>query len=246
MIQPAGDDGLQETIEPLGDCALLVRLGDRIDDGLNRRAHALAALLSKSHLPGVGDVSAAFASVCIRYDPGAWADPVTAQSPYQRLSAAIVELIRSTRTSASLPRQSTERPFEIPVCYGGHYGADIEVVAAQAGIDNNEVIARHSAGAYRVAMLGFMPGFAYLTGLDPALHTPRRATPRTRVPAGSVAIGAAQTGIYPRELPGGWQLIGRTPLILFDPGRAQPALLSPGQSVRFCAIDPGEFARLSS
>jgi len=244
MIQLVGDDRPQETIEPLGDCALLVRLGDRIDDGLNRRAHALATLLSAANLSGVGDVSAAFASVCIRYDPGAWADPV--QSPYQRLSAAIAELIRRSDCNAGLPRPSTEPPLEIPVCYGGHYGADIEVVAAQAGLDSNEVIARHSTAAYRVAMLGFMPGFAYLTGLDPTLHTPRRATPRTRVPAGSVGIGAAQTGIYPRELPGGWQLIGRTPLVLFDSTRARPALLSPGQSVRFCAIDAGEFARLAT
>jgi len=247
MNQPLGDDRSSGAIEPLGDGALLVRLGNRIDDTLNRRAHELAALLAASNLPGLSDVSAAYASVCLRYDPGAWADPSNAQPPYQRIAAAIEKLIRlAGGDSAGLPQARSEpAALEIPVCYGGHCGADIEAVAEHAGIDTAEVIARHTASTYRVAMLGFMPGFAYLIGLDPTLHTPRRSTPRTRVPAGSVAIGGAQTGIYPRELPGGWQLIGRTPATLFDPQRAQPALLSPGQAMRFRAIDAGELARLS-
>ena len=133
--------------------------------------------------------------------------------------------------------------IEIPVCYGGEFGPDLDAVATHCGLEPAEVSARHAAGDYRVAMLGFMPGFAYLLGLDESLHMPRRASPRTRVPAGSVAIGGAQTGIYPRELPGGWQLIGRTPLTLFDPSQAEPALLRPGQRVRFRAIDAAAFAR---
>jgi KipI family sensor histidine kinase inhibitor len=132
------------------------------------------------------------------------------------------------------------------VCYGGEFGPDLGAVATHAGVDEQAVIDAHANGDYRVAMLGFMPGFPYLLGLDKALHTPRRESPRTRVPAGSVAIGGAQTGIYPRELPGGWQLIGRTPLVLFDPTREQPALLQPGQRVRFRAIEAGgEFAALA-
>jgi KipI family sensor histidine kinase inhibitor len=254
MKPGVGADRSSAAIEPLGDAALLVRLGERIDDALNRRALALADLLCQSRLSGIRDVSAAYASVCVRYDAAAWADSARSQSPYERIADAIAELIRDAggETAASEPRSAgvenargEPEPVEIPVCYGGDHGADIAAVAELARIDVDAVIARHSAGVYRVAMLGFMPGFAYLLGLDPALHSPRRATPRTRVPAGSVAIGGAQTGIYPRELPGGWQLIGRTPLTLFDPRRSRPALLSPGQSVRFRPIDPGEFARLS-
>lgn len=138
-----------------------------------------------------------------------------------------------------------EREIVIPVCYGDEFGPDLLEVAAHAGITHHEVVARHTATEYTVAMLGFAPGFPYLLGLDPALHVPRRANPRTRVPAGSVAIGGAQTGIYPRELPGGWHLIGRTPLTLFDPDRKPPCLLAPGDRVRFRAINADEFARLA-
>jgi KipI family sensor histidine kinase inhibitor len=132
---------------------------------------------------------------------------------------------------------------EIAVRYGGADGPDLERVAAHAGLSAGEVVARHAASDYTVAMLGFAPGFPYLLGLDAALHVPRRANPRTRVPAGSVAIGGAQTGIYPRELPGGWNLIGCTPLTLFDPCRDQPCLLAPGDRVRFHAIGAAEFER---
>lgn len=257
MTRPLGDDRQDSSIEPLGDGALLVRIGERIDASLNRRALAISNLLGNAKLAGVTDVSAAYASVCVHYDLGAWADPANVQSPYERIADSIAELIRSAKGesvsgSAQAGREGEgpglaglPEPLEIPVCYGADYGADLETVAEHAGIDPNEVIVRHTGGTYQVAMLGFMPGFAYLLGLDPMLHTPRRATPRTHVPAGSVAIGGAQTGIYPRELPGGWQLIGRTPLELFNPARAQPALLVPGQSVRFRAIDPDEFVRLS-
>ena len=257
MKQADGADRSNGPIEPLGDGALLIRIGERIDDTLNRHALELADLLCQSRLPGIQDVSAAYASVCVRYDTAAWADPSRLQSPYERVADAIAELIRRAKVDiayAAAPhsivegsrRRGETDSVEIPVCYGGHHGADIERVAELAGIDAETVIARHSAGVYRVAMLGFMPGFAYLLGLDPTLNVPRRPTPRTRVPAGSVAIGGAQTGIYPRDLPGGWQLIGRTPLTLFDPRRARPALLSPGQPVRFRTIDPDEFARQSS
>ncbi|HJP98503.1 MAG TPA: 5-oxoprolinase subunit PxpB [Rhodanobacteraceae bacterium] len=141
--------------------------------------------------------------------------------------------------------QPTGRPIEIPVCYGDEYGPDLDAVAEQVRLARGEVIERHTAAEYTVAMLGFAPGFPYLLGLDPTLHMPRRANPRTGVPAGSVAIGGAQTGIYPRKLPGGWQLIGRTPLVLFDPERQPPCLLAPGNRVRFVAIGPDEFTRRS-
>jgi KipI family sensor histidine kinase inhibitor len=139
----------------------------------------------------------------------------------------------------------TGRLIEIPVCYGGEYGPDLDAVAKRAGLAPDEIVARHTAAEYAVAMIGFAPGFPYLLGLDPALATPRRTDPRTRVPAGSVAIGGAQTGIYPRELPGGWQLIGRTPLVLFDPRREPPCLLAPGDGLRFRAIRADEFEKLA-
>jgi KipI family sensor histidine kinase inhibitor len=134
------------------------------------------------------------------------------------------------------------RLVEIPVCYGGDFGPDLDALADHARLGAEEVVERHAGAMYTVAMLGFAPGFPYLFGLDPALHMPRRASPRTRVPAGSVAIGGAQTGIYPSELPGGWQLIGRTPLVLFDADRDPPSLLMPGDRVRFVAIDAAALA----
>ena len=151
----------------------------------------------------------------------------------------------SRRERGSYGPSACPNLVEIPVCYGGECGSDIDAVAEHTRLSREEIIARHAAAEYTVAMLGFASGFPYLLGLDPTLHVPRRANPRTRVPAGSVAIGGAQTGIYPRELPGGWHLIGRTPLVLFDPEREPPCLLAAGDRVRFRAIDADEFARLS-
>lgn len=153
--------------------------------------------------------------------------------------------MHASANAADSPAPTSDPSIEIPVCYDGEFGPDLDAVAAHAHLSHAEVIARHTAGDYSVAMLGFAPGFPYLLGLDPALHTPRRANPRTRVPAGSVAIGGAQAGIYPRELPGGWQVIGRTPCVLFDPQRDPPCLLPPGTRVRFRAIDAATFARLA-
>jgi KipI family sensor histidine kinase inhibitor len=236
-------------LEPLGDSALLVRLGEHIDTTTNRSALALAEMLRAAALPGIRDIAPAYASVCVHYDIAAFASTAGAGSPHQLLAEQVGEFAarfleaKAAGTDTQIGEASI---LEIPVRYGGEFGPDLGDVAAQAGIDEQAVIERHANGNYRVAMLGFMPGFPYLLGLDESLQTPRRASPRTRVPAGSVAIGGAQTGIYPRELPGGWQLIGRTPLVLFDPTREQPALLQPGQRVRFRAIDAGgEFAALT-
>jgi KipI family sensor histidine kinase inhibitor len=218
-------------IELLGERALLLHLGERIDGELNARAIALAAALRAAHLPGVLDVAPAYACVCVRHAPLA----------RERLLAAIPAVVESTKPNPT----AAEMRIEIPVCYGGEFGPDLDAIAQHSQLHAREVIARHTAGEYRVAMLGFAPGFPYLLGLDASLHMPRRASPRTRVPAGSVAIGGAQTGIYPRELPGGWNLIGHTPLQLFDVQRDPPALLAPGARVRFRAIDADEFAALS-
>ena len=234
-------------IEPLGDCALLIGFGERISSALNARALAVTAALLGANLPGVRDIAPAYASVCVQYDPAIWTDPAKLHTPFARIALRINELVDN---AAFVPTSAMRTSIEVPVCYGGEFGPDLDDLARYARLSVDEVIARHCAPDYRVAMLGFAPGFPYLLGLDPALHAPRRATPRVRVPAGSVAIGGAQTGIYPSELSGGWLLIGRTPLTLFDPAREAPALLAPGQRLRFRAIiadeiSAGELAALT-
>ena len=218
-------------IEPLGDCAALIHCGEIIDATINAQALAIARALEDARLPGIVDIAPAYASVCVRYEPAAWTGTDVAPSPFDRVAERLRTLVDNAASDAATDTGSVE----IAVTYGGQCGPDLADVAAHTGLSEEEVVARHGAAEYRVAMLGFTPGFAYLLGLDPALHMPRRATPRTRVPAGSVAIGGAQTGVYPRETPGGWHLIGRTTASLFDPARDPPALLKPGMRVKFVA-----------
>lgn len=224
-------------IEPLGETALLLRFGEGLDPAINARVHAAAFALRTAHLPGLVDIAPAYATLALHYDPAAWLD-ANGRHPWRNFEAAV----RAVLTAP--PAQETVEPriVEIPVCYGDDYGPDLDALASHAKLATSGVIARHTAATYTVAMLGFAPGFPYLLGLDPALHMPRRASPRTRVPAGSVAVGGAQTGIYPSELPGGWHLIGRTPAALFDARRDPPSLLMPGDRVRFVAIDAATFA----
>ncbi|HEX7111007.1 MAG TPA: 5-oxoprolinase subunit PxpB [Mizugakiibacter sp.] len=229
-------------LEPMGEGALLLRFGERIDAALNARVHAAAHALRDAALPGVEELVPAYASLLLRLDAATAADAVRMRDVERRVRAVLDAFGKGAEASV---RAETVRTVEIPVCYGGDFGPDLDAVAAHAGLDADAVIARHAGGDYRVAMLGFAPGFPYLLGLDAALQAPRLATPRTRVPAGSVAIGGAQTGIYPRELPGGWRIVGRTPLALFDLARDPACLLAPGDRVRFRAIDAAEFARLA-
>lgn len=229
--------------EPISEDALLLRFGDTIDPAASARVLAAAATLQRA-LPTLECVPA-YASVLLRFDPAAWRDdPSESQADpppatHARLQQAVIRALDSNESAVSTPRDVV-----IPVCYGGDAGPDLATVAAHARIGEAEVVARHVAGRYRVAMIGFAPGFPYLLGLDPLLAMPRRADPRQRVPGGSVAIGGAQTGIYPRDLPGGWHLIGRTPETLFDPHQAQPSLLAPGDRVRFDVIDAARLTAL--
>jgi KipI family sensor histidine kinase inhibitor len=211
--------------EPAGESLLLLRFGSKLDAALNARVHAFAEALRDARLDGIVDIVPAFASLGIHYDPRAWvgSDGV----PWRRLAHAVRGCAHGTPTGRAA------REVQVPVRYGGDDGPDLERVARSAGLEAVEVVRRHAAAAYRVAMLGFAPGFPYLIGLDPALQVARLAEPRLRVPAGSVAIGGLQTGIYPRESPGGWNLIGRTPLVLFDARAEPPCLLAPGDDVRF-------------
>jgi KipI family sensor histidine kinase inhibitor len=218
-------DGM--AFEALGDAALLLRLGDRIDPALSARVLQLQRALRYDAPPWVRDVVPAYASLALHLDPDGF-DP--AQDPI----AIAHDWVRAR--IAELPGAAADAParcVQIAVRYGGSHGPDLETVAAHCGLTPRQVIERHAGGDYRVAMLGFAPGFPYLLGLDPALATPRLSQPRLRVEAGSVAIGGAQTGIYPRPGPGGWHVIGRTEARLFDPEQDSPSLLQPGDRVRF-------------
>lgn len=227
-------------VTPLGDRALLVTVGDRIADSTRRRVQAAVARLVAMPHPAVTDVVPAFATVAVHYDPARVAHggvpPHEAMTRW--IAARLASLPDASHAGDALDTPDV-RLVEIPVRYGGADGPDLELVAAARGLSPAEVVARHAAAEYVVHFVGFMPGFAYLGGLDPALATPRRDVPRQQVPAGSVGIGGAQTGVYPVASPGGWQLIGRTPLALFDPAREPASLLRTGDHVRFVAADGG-------
>ena len=181
----------------------------------------------------VVDIVPAYATVTIEFDP-MWLEPQEALASVSRALAG-----------APTREQAAGRYVEVPVCYGGEFGADLSDVAARHGLSEREVVELHASVGYRVAFLGFMPGFAYLAGLPERLATPRLETPRVRVPAGSVGIAGDQAGIYPSESPGGWRLLGRTPLRMFDARRMPAALLGAGDRVRLVPITPDRFAELA-
>lgn len=226
-------------IEALGEDALLLRLSGSADAACNRNIHALAAAITTAAPEWLSEVVPAYASLAVllraEHDgPARMQDAVT-----------WLQQLIDTMPALQGPHDfTTAAALEIPVLYGGEHGPDLDAVAAHAGITPGEVIARHSAADYSVAMLGFAPGFPYLLGLDSVLAMPRLATPRTRVAAGSVGIGGAQAGIYPQAGPGGWRIIGRTPLHLFDARRDPPSLLHPGQRLRFVPVDALHFQQL--
>ena len=223
--------------EPLADDAWLVTLGAGMDPLDNRRVHALAAHIRSARPAWLVDLVPAYSSLAVFFDP---ACPARDQ-----VRAWLLAMARECDDDLSAD-PDPPRTVELPVAYGGDFGPDLATAAATLGMEPEALAQAHAAGEYSVAMVGFAPGFPYLSGLDPSLAIARHDTPRTRVPAGSVGIGGAQTGIYPREGPGGWQLVGRTPLCLFDPCALPPALLQPGDRVRFRRIDAAEFARLEA
>lgn len=212
-------------IELFGDAALLIRWPQRIAPELNAQVQALAADLTQKPLSGVLETVPSYSSLAVIMEPRFAA----IEGAADELTAALHDRLQKLKMS----ERAAGRLITIPVCYGGADGPDLEEVAERTGLPVDEVIARHSGAEYRVAMLGFLPGFPYLMGLDPRLAVGRKETPRVRVPAGSVAIGGSQTGVYPCESPGGWQLIGRTQVSLFDASARAPALLAPGDRVRF-------------
>jgi inhibitor of KinA len=222
---------------PLGDRGITITLGGAIDEATNRQVRAVAALLDERALPCVVDQVPAFASIAVHYDPALVGGDDSTASPYERFMNTLQGMLADLH-SDEIP---APRVVDIPVCYGGELGPDLDDVARQHEIGVDEVIRIHSSGDYLVYMVGFMPGFAYLGGLAPELATPRRSSPRTAVPAGTVGIGGQQTGVYPLVSPGGWNLIGRTPLRIFDVTRDKASLLETGDRVRFVPISRKAF-----
>lgn len=211
-----------------GDAALVAELGDEISPEINRRVRSLSLALEQGGIPGVFDFLPTYRSVLVFYDP--------LELSAAALQDGLTRLLQSPGESA----ESAPQVAHIPVLYGGDMGPDIGFVAQHAGVSEQEVISIHSGANYLVYMMGFIPGFAYLGGLDERLTTPRLQSPRAEIPAGAVGIAEAQTGVYPVASPGGWQLIGRTPLKLFDPGREPPALLAAGDYARFVPLDDAD------
>lgn len=233
-MDEADDDA--PALEEIADFAWILRYAPRPDDAperdVNERVHAAARALRAAALPGVVDIVPAYASLAVVFD-----------EPSVDSRDALAERVFELASAAGQGRGVPRRTVTIPVAYGGEHGPDLDALARRIGLGADEIVRRHAAGHYVVGMLGFLPGFPYLIGLDPSLNAPRHATPRTRVPAGSVGIGGGQTGVYPIESPGGWQLIGRTNATLFDPRRSPPALLEPGDAVRFAAVEARALAR---
>ncbi len=209
---------------PAGDQALVVELGDTIDPLINRRVRNLTDAIEAAQVRGIFDLVPTYRSILVYYDPTLISLP--------ELQTAVTELDRNSE-ERSLQKPRT---VEIPTLYGGEYGPDLEFVAANAGLTPQEVIDIHSGAEYQVYMMGFSPGFPYLGGMPEGLTTPRLDTPRLEIPAGSVGIAESQTGVYPLVSPGGWRLIGRCPLKLFDTNAEPPSLLAAGDRVRFVPI----------
>jgi len=231
---PSGSD---TTTSWCGDACL------RVSFGVVHAAEALARVTLlhdrvRSRPPvGFLDATPAYATLLIRFDPSI---------DWRISEAGVRALIDSLDDPTnSLVEKTSDRLVEIPVCYEPVFGPDLEMVATAIGLSVSDVIAKHAAAEYTVAFIGFTPGFPYLLGLPEELHSARLERPRVRVPAGSIGIAGGQTGIYPRETPGGWKLIGRTPVRMFDASKPAPSLLLPGDCVRFVPIDAQSFAALA-
>lgn len=220
-------------IYPCGDCAVTLQIGVEISEQVNQEVVAVLETLYHADIPGVHELVPTYTSICIHYDP-------TVLS-FDTLYACLNKI----NVIDNGENKKTGRIVEIPVCYGGEYGPDLTFVAEHNGLTEAEVVERHSNGQYLVYMLGFLPGFAYMGGMDASIACPRLVSPRTKIPAGSVGIAGAQTGIYPLASPGGWQLIGRTPLRMFSiDGEQTSFVLSAGDRVRFVPITEEAFREM--
>lgn len=215
-----------------GDRALVMEFGNSISEEINKRIRSMGIAIERSEIEGITETVPTYRSLMIHYDP--------MTIGYDALLKRLMSLEEQLE-NIDLPSPST---YEIPTLYGGEFGPDMENVAKHNGLTEEEVIEIHTSRDYLIYMLGFTPGFPYLGGMDERIATPRLETPRTKIDAGSVGIASAQTGVYPIESPGGWQLIGRTPLKLYDPYRENPILLKAGNYIRFTRINREEYDRI--
>ena len=232
---------ISETIHPLGDSALVVYLGEGINPAIHEKVKQLGILLENNPFPGFIEAVPSYNSLTVYYHPTAVCSFTAAlkkKSPYQVAVDFVSELLRKMGAS----HKTEQRLIDIPVVYGGEYGPDLGHVASYNGLSTEEVIHIHSSVEYLVYMIGFAPGFPFMGGMDERIATSRKDSPRLSITPGSVGIAGKQTGIYPLETPGGWQIIGRTPLDLFLPDYSPPTLLQSGDKVRFIPISPEEFA----
>jgi inhibitor of KinA len=215
-------------ILPAGDSAWSIELPERIDAGINARAILIARGVEGAGLP-VTDVVVGYRAVMVYVDP------------LSDDAAGVEERLREIAATVSTDETAPGALVQVPVCYGGPHGPDLGELATFAGCSIDDVIALHLGRDYRVFVVGFVPGFAYMAPVDPRIAAPRRASPRLKVPPGSVAVAAGQTGVYPAETPGGWNLIGRCPVKPYDDARAEPFLFHPGDTVRFYRISESEY-----
>ena len=222
------------TIVPAGDKALAIKVGETISPEINLAVRNLSVILENQQIPAVLDIVPTYCSILINYDP--------LISSLDELTIKIKDLGKNINDSTV----GSPRTIEIPTVYGGIYGPELGYVAQFNGLTELQVIDIHSGTDYLVYAMGFTPGFTYLGGLSDKIVTPRLQTPRTEIPAGSVGIAEQQTGIYPIESPGGWQLIGRTPVNLFDPTKSPPVIVEPGDYIRFVPISSEEYERIAS
>ena len=221
-------------ILPANDSSILIEFGNSIDYSINAQVYALQTEIEHSNIvDAVIETIPSYRSLLVEYDVGVL--------NYADIRDQVSVLVERTAAMETTVSERAVEQHQIPVAYGGELGPDLETVAEYAKLDVDEVIAIHSGTNYRVFMLGFAPGFPYLGGMDERIACPRLSTPRTRVPAGSVGIAESQTGVYPNESPGGWQLIGRTPIALFDVDADPPAAILPGTQVNFVPISYQEY-----
>lgn len=220
-------------ILPCGDCAVTIQVGTDISEETNRKVVSLLQALAEATIPGLREPVPSYSAVCLHYDP--------AVIDYEELLEQLKQLEIKELSSGN----ASQKIVEVPVCYGGEYGPDLEFVAEHSGLSAEEVVAIHSGGSYLVYMLGFLPGFAYMGGMDGRIATPRLTSPRAKIPAGSVGIAGGQTGIYPLASPGGWQLIGRTPVKMFAmEGENGRFALSAGDRVKFVPISEEQYREM--
>ncbi|AVX21754.1 sensor histidine kinase inhibitor, KipI family [Carboxydocella sporoproducens DSM 16521] len=218
---------------PAGDKGVVVEFGNSISKEINKKIRSLMLAIEQAELPGIMELIPTYRSLLVLYEPLAW--------KYGDLILQL-EKIEANLGALKLPEPQV---ILLPVVYGGEYGPDLNFVSEHAKLTPEEVIKIHTGTDYLIYMLGFTPGFPYLGGMDERIATPRLQTPRTKIPAGSVGIAGSQTGVYPIESPGGWQIIGRTPVKLFDPAREKPVLLQAGNYVRFYQITPEEYQEIA-